>query len=143
MRPSIFMTITFSTALLAACAEVRAPEPVPAQRMDAIDLSGEWEFQEEGTGQRLILDKNGNGTYSWQNGRILTQSISDGRWKGMWYQEGNDREGRFDLTLSEDGTEAYGTWWYTRIGTRNISTKDQGGTFRFTRISSSDGRGVR
>jgi hypothetical protein len=80
------MTITFSTALLAACAEVRAPEPVPAQRMDAIDLSGEWEFQEEGTGQRLILDKNGNGTYSWQNGRILTQSISDGRWKGMWYQ---------------------------------------------------------
>ena len=129
------MIVVFSTAILVACAQVQAPQPVLAPRTDIIDLSGEWEFQDEGHGQRLVLDKNGNGTYDWQNGRILTQTISDGRWEGMWYQEGNDREGGFDLRLSEDRNEAVGTWWYTRIGTRTIPTRDQGGRFRFTRIS--------
>jgi hypothetical protein len=133
LRLSVCWTVIFSTALLVACAEVRAPEPVPAP---AIDVSGEWEFQEEGGAQRLVLDKNGNGTYAWQDGRILTQSISDGRWKGMWYQEGNDREGGFELLLSDDGREAKGTWWYTRIGTRVIPPGTEGRDFRFSRISS-------
>jgi hypothetical protein len=140
MRLSIFMTVMFSTALLLACAEVRPPERVPAPPMEAIDLSGEWEFQEEGTAQRVVLDKKGNGTYAWQNGRIITQSVSEGRWEGMWYQEGNDREGGFDLLLSDDAREAKGSWWYTRIGTRVIPPGVQGGNFRFSRISSDNGR---
>ncbi len=94
--------------------------------MDTLDLSGEWEFQEEGAAQRLVLDEKGNGTYSWQNGRIITTSVSGRQWEGMWYQEGNDREGSFALRLSDDGREAKGTWWYTRIGTRVIPQGSRG-----------------
>ena len=140
MRLSFCMIVIVSSGLLVACARVQAPETVPAHPGDAIDLSGEWEFQEEGTAQRLVLDKDGNGTYTWQNGRILTQSVSDGLWKGMWYQEGNDREGGFELLLSDDGRETNGTWWYTRIGTRVIPPGAQGGNFRFARLSSGNGR---
>jgi len=139
MRLSISVIVMFSTALMVACAQVRAPEPVPAPPVNAIDLSGEWEFQEEGTAQRLVLDRNGNGAYAWQNGRIVTQSISDGRWQGLWYQEGNDREGGFEALLSDDRMEANGTWWYTRIGTRVIPPGAQGGNFRFARLSSGNG----
>jgi hypothetical protein len=142
MRLPICLIVMFSTALLLACAEVQAPEPTPAPPMDGIDVSGEWEFQDEGTAQLVVLDEKGNGVYSWQNGRIITTLISGRQWEGMWYQEGNDREGGFALTLSEDGREAVGTWWYTRIGTRNIPTRAQGGSFRFTRISSSDRRTI-
>jgi hypothetical protein len=103
--------------------------------MGQIDLRGEWEFQDEGAAQRVALDEKGNGSYTWQNGHIVTTSVSGGRWEGIWYQEGNDREGGFEVLLSDDGGEAEGTWWYTRIGTRNIPPREQGGSFRFKRLS--------
>ena len=136
MRLSIFLVGILSAALSASCTSVRGPAPASAPPiMDQIDLSGEWEFQDEGTAQRIALDEKGNGSYRWQNGHIVTTSVSSGRWEGNWYQKGNDREGGFEVLLSGDGGEASGTWWYTRIGTRNIPPREQGGSFRLKRLS--------
>ena len=136
MRRSIFLVGILSAALSASCTSVRIPAPASTPPiMDQIDLSGEWEFQDEGTAQRIALDEKGNGSYRWQNGHIVTTSVSSGRWEGNWYQEGNDREGGFEVLLSGDGGEANGTWWYTRIGTRNIPPREQGGSFRLKRLA--------
>jgi len=62
-----------------------------------VDLTGEWEIQEEERTYTATLDRDGNGTYTWQNGRIATTSSTDGRWEGLWTQTGNDREGGFDF----------------------------------------------
>ena len=63
----------------------------------------------------LILDSHGNGTYDWQQRRFDTTFLSEGLWKGIWFQSGNDREGRFEAQLAKDGLSAHGRWWYTRI----------------------------
>jgi hypothetical protein len=120
------------------CADLSKPVPSakPGVVSQGSDLSGEWEFEEEDFVQRFTLDEQGNGRYAWQDGRIATTSVVDGRWLGQWSQEGNDREGGFDVRLSEDGTQADGTWWYTRIGRNVIAPHTQGGSFRLKRVPS-------
>ncbi|TKS58209.1 MAG: hypothetical protein EWM72_03151 [Nitrospira sp.] len=112
--------------------------PLPA----APDLSGEWDILEfEGIGDdkhyKATLDKNGNGPYTQHGGQFVTTKFADRFWHGTWQQPGNDREGGFELLLSEDGTEANGIWWYTRVDTRNnIPPRTQGGKYRWKRLTS-------
>jgi hypothetical protein len=99
------------------------------------NLSGEWSIQEEDKSYQAVLDQHGNGTYSWQSGRITTTNFSNRRWQGSWHQPGNDREGGFEVLLSEDGAEARGVWWYTRVGDRtNIPPRQWGGAYVWKRV---------
>jgi hypothetical protein len=108
----------------------------PAVRIP--DLSGEWEVQEEDKSYKATLDRHGNGLYSWQSGRLVTTAIAGQKWQGAWRQSGNDREGGFELVLSEDGSQARGVWWYTRVGERsNIPPRQWGGTYVWKRTSAS------
>lgn len=102
------------------------------------DLSGEWEILEVEDDKRYkaTLDKAGNGPYTQHGGRFVTTNISDRLWQGTWHQPGNDREGGFEILLSEDGKEAKGVWWYTRVGThKNIPPREHGGTYLWRRVS--------
>jgi hypothetical protein len=109
--------------------------PVPTSDITA-DLSGEWEIQEEERSYRTVLDRRGNGTYTWQNGRIVTTSFIDRKWEGTWQQAGNDREGGFEVLLSVDGMQAQGVWWYTRVGDKNnIPPRQWGGPYVWKRIT--------
>lgn len=110
---------------------IRTAQASPA----AIDPSGQWEIREEDKSYVATLDRQGNGTYTHQGGRIQTTTLADGQWHGTWQQPGNDREGGFELRLSEDGMEAKGVWWYTRVGERaNIPPRRHGGTYHWTRL---------
>ena len=92
-----------------------------------IDLTGEWEIQEEDKAYQTTLDAKGNGPYTWQEGRIQTEKVVDRIWSGTWHQKGNDREGGFEVPLSEDGKTAEGSWWYLRVGThKNIPPRLEG-----------------
>ncbi len=64
----------------------------------------------------LMLDDRGNGSYNWHDGYFRTTSLSHQHWVGTWHQPGNDREGKFEARLADDGQSAEGRWWYTRIG---------------------------
>jgi hypothetical protein len=102
------------------------------------DLSGEWEILEveDDKRYRATLDKAGNGPYTQHGGRFATSRFSDRLWEGTWQQPGNDREGGFEILLSEDGKEAKGVWWYTRVGThKNIPPREHGGTYQWKRIT--------
>jgi ketosteroid isomerase-like protein len=100
----------------------------------SIDLSGEWEVQEEDKTYHAVLDASGNGSYTWQGGTVVTTRIAEGYWEGTWHQTGNDREGAFEVRLSEDGMTAQGRWWYTRVGNRpNIPPRQWGGAYRWKR----------
>jgi len=102
------------------------------------DLSGEWEILEVEDDKRYKahLDKAGNGPYTQHGGRFTTTKCSDRLWQGTWQQPGNDREGGFELLLSEDGKEAKGVWWYTRVGThKNIPPREHGGTYQWKRVT--------
>lgn len=85
------------------------------------------------TGEAMLNEK-GNGRYPWKQGYFMTETWVGGIWKGTWHQPGNDREGGFELQLSEDLMFAAGRWWYTRIGV-NTSPDKSGGKFTMTRIS--------
>jgi hypothetical protein len=101
------------------------------------DLSGEWEILEVEDDKRYkaTLDKTGNGPYTQHGGRFTTTKFADRRWQGTWQQPGNDREGGFELLLSEDGTQAKGVWWYSRVGThKNIPPREHGGTYHWKRL---------
>jgi hypothetical protein len=103
------------------------------------DVSGEWDIEEEDKSYKAVLDKHGNGHYSWQGGRIDTITIDDRKWLGTWRQTGNDREGGFEVLLSEDGREAKGVWWYTRVGDRkNIPPREWGGKYVWKRLTTPD-----
>jgi hypothetical protein len=119
-----------------ACTSVGVPTPGTSPTLDQSNLGGEWEWRDDATVQRIVLDKNGNGTYQWQNGRIVTTSVTDGRWEGIWSQEGNDREGGFEVLLTPNGSDAEGRWWYTRIGAHTIPAREQGGDFQMRWLSS-------
>ena len=100
------------------------------------DLSGEWDILEveDDKRYRATLDRQGNGPYTNQGGRFTTTTITDRLWQGTWEQPGNDREGGFELVLSEDGAQAKGIWWYTRVGSqRNIPPREHGGTYHWTK----------
>jgi hypothetical protein len=102
------------------------------------DLSGEWEILEVEDDKRYkaTLDKAGNGPYTQHGGRFITTKYNDRLWQGTWQQPGNDREGGFELLLSEDGTQAKGVWWYSRVGTRkNIPPREHGGTYQWNRLT--------
>ena len=128
---------------LVGCAKV--PPPVsqeihsrPAtfslpQRVE--DLAGPWDYKDAAAGQGTInLNAMGKGTYDWEEGRFETLSLNEGHWTGIWVQEGNDREGGFKLTFSDDSPVAQGEWWYTRIG-KDHDPLQPGGTFRMARPS--------
>ena len=100
------------------------------------DLSGEWEIQEEDKSYKATLDRSGNGLYTHQGGMLTTTGFADRKWQGTWRQTGNDREGGFEVLLSEDGTSAEGIWWYTRVGQRNnIPPREHGGTYVWKRMT--------
>jgi ketosteroid isomerase-like protein len=102
------------------------------------DLSGEWDILEveDNKSYKTTLDKAGNGPYTQHDGRFVTTKYTDRLWQGTWHQTGNDREGGFELLLSEDGTQAKGVWWYSRVGTqKNIPPREHGGTYVWKRLT--------
>ena len=96
------------------------------------DLAGKWEIELSSAVYPLTFDEQGNGTYEWKHGRFLTTSLENGLWRGTWHQRDNDREGGFEIELSEDLRVGEGNWWYTRIG-QDHEPLNPGGTFRLTR----------
>lgn len=100
------------------------------------DVSGEWEIEEEDKTYRATLDKHGNGTYTHKGGILTTTGYANRLWQGTWRQPENDREGGFEVLLSEDGREAKGIWWYTRVGSHtNIPPREHGGTYTWRRLT--------
>ena len=125
----------------APVAEV-APIGAPTRRVNtqpsARDLSGTWDITEVEDDKRYqaTLDSSGNGPYTQHDGKFLTTKFADRLWQGTWHQPGNDREGGFELLLSEDGTQAKGVWWYSRVGThKNIPPREHGGTYLWKRLT--------
>lgn len=105
--------------------------------INQFDLSSHWEFQEEERSYTAIFEKDGSGSYNWQNGKLVTTEFVDRLWSGTWYQTGNDREGGFEVLVSEDGNKAEGVWWYTRVEDRkNIPPKEYGGSYVWIRLPS-------
>ncbi len=103
-----------------------------------LDVSGEWDILEveDDKRYRATLDKAGNGPYTQHGGQFVTTKLSDRLWQGTWQQPGNDREGGFELLLSDDGTQAKGVWWYSRVGTqKNIPPREHGGTYLWKRLT--------
>ncbi len=102
---------------------------------DSPDLSGRWEIREEERTYIATLDAHGNGPYTHQGGSFTTTEVKGRLWSGIWAQTGNDREGEFEVRLSEDGLTAEGTWWYTRVGFyANIPPRFRGGSYVFKRL---------
>ena len=100
------------------------------------DVSGEWDIEEEDKSYRATLDKAGNGTYTHKGGILKTAGFANGLWQGTWQQPDNDREGGFEVLLSEDGKEAKGIWWYSRVGEhKNIPPREHGGTYTWKRLT--------
>ncbi len=100
------------------------------------DVSGDWEIEEEDKSYRATLDKSGNGTYTHKGGRLTTTGYANRLWQGTWKQPENDREGGFEVLLSEDGKEAKGIWWYSRVGDhKNIPPREHGGTYTWKRLT--------
>jgi hypothetical protein len=117
-----------------------APRIVASSTSQSVvpDLSGEWDILEVEDDKRYkaTLDKAGNGPYTQHGGRFVTTKYADRRWQGTWQQPGNDREGEFELLLSEDGTQANGVWWYTRYEShKNIPPREHGGTYLWKRLT--------
>jgi hypothetical protein len=80
----------------------------------------------------LRLDDRGNGAYAWKGGTLKTSQLTTRTGAATWHQIENDREGGFEVRLSEDKTQGVGPWWYTRIES-NLEPTDKGGSFRLTR----------
>ena len=115
-----------------------APQHLVSSTASAVipDLSGEWDILEVEDDKRYkaTLDKNCNGPYTQHGGRFITTKFADRLWQGTWQQPGNDREGGFEVLLSEDGLQAKGIWWYTRVGRHNnIPPREHGGTYEWKR----------
>ena len=138
----IQMLMGMSLLLLVGCVErtppvfqeigARSPLFSLPQRIE--DLAGPWEYQDAEAQGTMTLNAVGMGSYDWEEGRLETLSLENGIWTGKWIQEGNDREGGFKLTFSNDSPEAQGDWWYTRIG-KDHDPFQPGGTFRMARPS--------
>ena len=98
-------------------------------------LAGEWEYEEGGMVVPLRLDRFGNGSYDFKDGRFRTDVLSEHQWAGGWAQRENDREGGFEIILSPDYSEGNGSRWYTRIEGDNAPTK-AGGRFHVMKVQS-------
>lgn len=139
--------ILIGFGILAACShsksvqpelgEVASPPTETAPGEQHVILAGEWEYEDNGIVQTLVLNDQGNGNYSWQNGVFMTTSLSGQSWSGSWYQRQNDREGRFEVRLSQDYAEGEGRWWYTRIE-MDTQPRQKGGVFHIRRVRPSD-----
>jgi len=145
-RQGTWLLTAWHESFRAEAARLAALDPVPCTSGpptgigDTVvripDLSGEWEVQEQDKSYKATLDRHGNGRYSWQSGRIVTTLIAGQKWQGTWHQPANDREGGFELVLSEDGTQARGVWWYTRVGEKSdIPPHQWGGSYVWIRTS--------
>jgi ketosteroid isomerase-like protein len=99
-------------------------------------LTGDWKVQETDRAYDATLDENGNGMYTWQGGQIRTTRLDGRIWEGTWHQPGNDREGGFELLLSDDRTQAQGSWWYTRVDSRRVPPREWGGPYIWRRVGS-------
>ncbi|MDT7041440.1 nuclear transport factor 2 family protein [Candidatus Nitronereus thalassa] len=100
-----------------------------------LTLAGIWEIQEEDKTYQATLDEQGNGPYTHEQGTFTTTELDGRLWSGTWAQKGNDREGEFEVLLSEDFMTAEGVWWYTRVEEhKNIPPRMHGGSYLFTRI---------
>ena len=109
-------------------------QKIPAAS-DIPDLSGEWEIEEEDKAYKATLNKSGSGPYTHKGGTFTTTNYANRLWQGTWQQPDNDREGGFELLLSEDGKEAKGIWWYNRVGNhKNIPPREHGGTYSWKRL---------
>lgn len=100
----------------------------------APDLGGRWTVQETDRSYEASLDADGNGTYTWQGGQIRTTRLEGRTWEGTWHQPGNDREGGFEVLLSEDRTLGQGSWWYTRVDSRKVPPREWGGPYVWKRV---------
>ena len=132
------VTLTSPFVILSEAKNLHPPQPVPTPKTKPTlaDLEGTWEIQEEERTYVATLDAHGNGPYTHEGGTFTTTTLEGRRWSGKWSQTGNDREGEFEVLLSEDGSTAKGRWWYTRVGTfTHIPARVYGGTYLFKRQS--------
>ena len=135
-RNGRWLLVSLHESLQAVAVEaVAASDSTASKVTKGIDPSGEWQVQEEDKTYRAHVDVGGNGTYSWQGGRITTTKLAGDRWMGTWQQPGNDREGKFEIVFSQNGTDASGRWWYSRIGTRTNIPEGHGGSYHWKRLS--------
>ncbi len=117
--------------------ERNTPAGTEESNLVQVDLTGKWEIQEEDKAYQATLDAQGNGPYTWQEGQIRTEKVTDRLWSGTWHQKGNDREGGFEVLLSKDGQTAQGVWWYLRVGKqKNIPPREWGGKYQFKKLHS-------
>ncbi len=133
-----FRTAQFGGPLTSLSAASSQRHVSHLQSSTTLDLSGEWDILEVEDDKRYTatLDKNGNGPYTQHGGRFITTKVADHQWQGTWQQPGNDREGGFEVFLSEDGAQANGVWWYTRVGKqKNIPPREHGGTYQWKRLT--------
>jgi hypothetical protein len=141
------VTILIGLGILTACSHSKNVHSEPgdvtssptetAPGEQRVVLAGEWEYEDSGIVQTLVLDDRGNGNYSWQNGVFMTTSLAGHSWSGSWLQRQNDREGRFEVRLSPDYSEGEGRWWYTRID-MDTQPRQKGGAFHIRRVRPSD-----
>ncbi len=112
--------------------EQRNLQEISVMPQDITDLAGLWEYGDNTGSYTIMLNASGKGPYDWKEGRFETISLQEGLWTGVWIQDGNDREGAFELTFSDNSSVAKGKWWYTRIG-KDRDPLQPGGTFRMSR----------
>jgi len=105
---------------------------------DHPNFKGQWMIQEEDKSYTATLNDVGNGTYTWQQGSIRMSSCHNRLCQGTWHQPGNNREGGFEILLSETLNQAEGVWWYTRVeGNASIPPRQWGGNFTWEKRSAS------
>lgn len=133
-----FRSAQLSGPLASRPAESSRPIVGNEATFSGIDLRGEWEILEveDDKTYKATFDQNGNGPYTQHGGRFTTTMLTNRLWQGTWHQPGNDREGGFEVLLSEDGTQAKGIWWYSRVGKQNnIPPREHGGTYQWKKIT--------
>jgi ketosteroid isomerase-like protein len=123
-----------STRTAAGMPQASADSPPASSEAAALNLSGRWKVEETDRSYEATLDADGNGTYTWQGGQIRTTRLDGRTWQGTWQQPGNDREGGFEVVLSDDRARGQGSWWYTRVDSRKVPPREWGGPYVWTRI---------
>ena len=150
-RTAIMLSPLLLTASMTGCAKdsgryIQGPEvsvaPPATAEARYPSLAGTWAYEEHGKTVLITLNEEGNGTYDWKDGRFMTATYSNGVWKGSWSQRENDRDGGFEVILSQDKPEGEGRWWYTRIGS-DTSPSQPGGIFQIVRRSTASWRNSR